>query len=287
MINLYEILSNAQGGAAIEQLSRQYGLTPEQTRTAIESLLPAFQMGLEQATSTPEGLATLITMMGQPNVQTVFDNTAAMFGRQGLEAGNAVLGVLFGSKDMTSAFAAQAAQFAGVGPDVLKQMMPVIAAVLVGGMLRGLQQGGLGGMFGQVLGQMTGGGMPGMPRMPGMPVGFPGAGSMPNPADVFGNFIGTVLGGLFGSATPGRAPESASPDRRPADEEKPTSAQRPGSDPGRDELSDLTRQLDAAGRDGQALAAHLFETGREVQQAHLDSMRRIFEAFAAAGKGGR
>ena len=46
-------------------LGREFGLTPQQTQAAVESLLPAISMGLKQSTATPEGLADLFAVMGQ------------------------------------------------------------------------------------------------------------------------------------------------------------------------------------------------------------------------------
>src|SRR5262249_47744846 len=56
MANLYETLSGAQQGEAIAGLGREFGLTPQQTQAAVESLLLAISMGLKQSTATPEGL---------------------------------------------------------------------------------------------------------------------------------------------------------------------------------------------------------------------------------------
>ena len=54
MASLYETLSDAQQGEAIAGLGREFGLTPEQTQAAVESLLPAISLGLKQSTATPE-----------------------------------------------------------------------------------------------------------------------------------------------------------------------------------------------------------------------------------------
>jgi Bacterial protein of unknown function (DUF937) len=54
MASLYETLSDAQQGEAIAALGREFGLTPEQTQAAVESLLPAISLGLKQSTATPE-----------------------------------------------------------------------------------------------------------------------------------------------------------------------------------------------------------------------------------------
>jgi hypothetical protein len=49
MANLYETLSDAQQGGAIAGLGPEFGLTPQQTQAAVESLLPAISMGLKQS----------------------------------------------------------------------------------------------------------------------------------------------------------------------------------------------------------------------------------------------
>jgi hypothetical protein len=70
MASLYETLSDAQQGEAIAGLGREFGLTPEQTQTAVESLLPAISLGLKQSTATPEGLGDLFAIMGRKQTFT-------------------------------------------------------------------------------------------------------------------------------------------------------------------------------------------------------------------------
>ena len=69
MPNLYEIQADAQQGEAMNQLSREFGLTPQQTQAAVAALLPAISMGIKQSTATPEGLGNLFALMGaQPDL---------------------------------------------------------------------------------------------------------------------------------------------------------------------------------------------------------------------------
>src|SRR5690606_21560216 len=77
--------------------------------------------------------------------------------------GNAILGEIFGSKDVSREVAGQASQSTGLDPAVLKKMLPVLA-MLVAGYLSsqsnragGGAEGGLGSILGQVLGGMGGG----------------------------------------------------------------------------------------------------------------------------------
>ena len=92
------------------------------------------------------------------------------FSPQGVAEGNGILGHLFGSKDLSRAVADQAAQATGVGQEVLQQMLPVIASMIMGGLFkqstnqirRRRRLGGAGNPLGEIIEQMMrqgGGGM--------------------------------------------------------------------------------------------------------------------------------
>ena len=74
--------------------------------------------------------------------------------------GNEVLGQIFGSKQASRGVAEQVAAQTGVGADVLKQMLPVVATLIMGvlakqglgGGAAGAPQSGLGGLLGGLLG---------------------------------------------------------------------------------------------------------------------------------------
>jgi hypothetical protein len=53
MANLYEVLVEAQNGEAMSELGQRFGLSPQQTRAAVTTLLPAISMGLKR-TSVPK-----------------------------------------------------------------------------------------------------------------------------------------------------------------------------------------------------------------------------------------
>jgi hypothetical protein len=138
MATLQDILANAQGGQAMEQVARAYGLTPEQTQQAVHSLLPAISMGLKRSTATPEGLGKLFSVAGQqPDLYAMYENPAAAFSPEGVDAGNAVLANIFGSPEASRAVANQAQQLSGIGGAILKKILPVIAGVLLSGLMRG------------------------------------------------------------------------------------------------------------------------------------------------------
>jgi hypothetical protein len=195
MINLYQILAEAQGGGAMTSLARQFQLTEQQTQAAVDALLPAFSLGLRQMSATPGGFANLFGMMAQPNFQAMF--TGAPASAQGRNTGNDLLGMMFGSPEMSRAVAEQAAQYAGIGSAIMKRMLPVVAAMIIGGMMRTMNMSGMG------------------------------------------------------------------------------------------DVADAARTSDQASRGGGGdMFSQLMDAGREVQQAHLDNMQRVFDAFFKSDKRG-
>jgi len=137
MATLYEVLANAQHGEALDQIGHEYGLTPQQTQAAVAALLPAISMGLKRSTTTPEGLGELLSLMGrQPDLYAMYEDPGAAFSREGRAAGNAALSNMFGSPDASRAIASQAQQLSGVTSGILKKLLPVLAGILISGLMR-------------------------------------------------------------------------------------------------------------------------------------------------------
>jgi hypothetical protein len=96
-------------------------------------------------------------------------------GPSNVDAGNNVLGQIFGSKDVSRAVAADASVKTGLSGDLLKKMLPLIAMAVAGYMAShadGAQAqesgGGLGGMLGNVLGGLMGGSQQAAAPAPGL-----------------------------------------------------------------------------------------------------------------------
>jgi hypothetical protein len=137
MANLNEVLADAQNGEAIAELGREFGLSSQQTQTAVAALMPAISMGLKRSTATPQGLGNLFALMGaQPDLYAMYDDPHAAFSREGRAAGNAALSRMFGSPDASRAIAAQAQQYSGISSAILKKLLPIIAGILISGLAR-------------------------------------------------------------------------------------------------------------------------------------------------------
>lgn len=225
MLNLFDMLNQSQNGNGMEALARQFNLSQQQTQAAVEALLPDFSQGLKRNTADPYGVGNFMSAMATGQYGQYFDNAAQAFSPQGVQQGNDVLGQLFGSKDLSRAVAAQAAQASGVGQQVLQQMLPVLASMVMGGLFKQttnqMQAGGFsggGGISGNPLGQIIeemmrqGGGMGG-----GMMGGQPQQRQAPQSQNPFGNNplgdnpLGKVLQDMFGGGAPQQAPQQPQP----------------------------------------------------------------------------
>ena len=212
MANLNEILGNANDGEAIPILGREFGLTPEQTQSAVSALLPAISAGLKQSTSTVDGLGNLFALMGQQkDVPALYDDARIALSPEGLAAGNQALSLIFGSPEVTGAVIDQAQKFSGVSSSVLKKLLPALTGIVLSGLLRsgssasvplGAQAalspfggGGLGDILGQVFGRVLAG---------------TGSGPAPAPSSGGAGPLGDILGQVLGRTSAGPAPQSPS-----------------------------------------------------------------------------
>jgi hypothetical protein len=222
MASLYEMLTNAHDGEAIAALGEEFGLTPTQIQAAVTALLPAISTGLKRSTATPSGLGNLFCVMGQQeDLQAMYDDPQAAFGSDGVPAGNDAITAIFGSPDVAQAVVDQAQKFSGVSSDVLKKLLPVLAGIVLSGLMKSGSAGAspppaqpapsggnLGGSLGDILGQIFGRTMSG----PSGPSAGP-ARQVPPPAQPAppGGSLGDILGQILGRGMPGSSGPSAGP----------------------------------------------------------------------------
>jgi hypothetical protein len=77
MFNLYEILRNAQGGQAIDNLAAQFNITPEEADAAVKAVVPALSEGFLKQASHPVGLGSFIGALGEDQHLAAFTDPAA------------------------------------------------------------------------------------------------------------------------------------------------------------------------------------------------------------------
>ena len=288
MLPLFDMLTQAQNGNAVEQMARQYGLNQAQMQEAMAALMPAFSQGLKRNASNPQDLGAFLNALASGQHAKYFEDATRAFSPQGMEEGNGILGHLFGSRELSRAVAAQASQATGIGQDILKQMLPALASMIMGGLFKqstGQVQaagfGGAGNPLQEIIEQMMrqGGGAPNR-RAPRPEAPQPELNQFDNP-------FGKILEGMFGGGQP---QQRQAPQPSPADnplgrifEEMMRGGQQP-QEPARRPAQPkaTTRKTNPSGRARTPyddLFGDMFESGARTRDDYQKSMESVFDQF--------
>ncbi len=174
-----DLISVLKQSGAIGSIAQQLGVNEQVAEMGAGALLPAILGGFKKTTQAqPGGLEGLGGLLGQLGGGGLFDNVVAPEPTN-VDAGNDVLGQIFGSKDVSRSVAGNASEQTGIDPSLLKKMLPILAMLVAGYMAKqggGEAGGGLGGILGSVL----------------------GGGQQDSGGGGLGGLIGNVLGGALG-----------------------------------------------------------------------------------------
>ena len=166
MSGLLETILKSGNGAAVQQLARSYGVSGDDALQAVAHLMPALNRGVRTNISSAEGLESLLNALRQGNHQQYLEQPERLAEQHTIDEGNHILGHILGSRDASRQVASQAAAQTGLDADLLKKMLPAVAALLMGGLSkqgaslgaaapRGAagqpESGGIGAMLGDML----------------------------------------------------------------------------------------------------------------------------------------
>ena len=111
-------------------------------KDAVGGLLPALTQGLGANAARPGGLESLLGALGSGAHGRYLEEPASLGRPETVADGNAILGHLLGSKDASRAAAHRASAQTGVDEGVLKKMLPVLAAAVMGTLSKQTERGG-------------------------------------------------------------------------------------------------------------------------------------------------
>ena len=151
IMNLLESLLKAGGGSVVQEIGKNLGLGQGDTEKAVRGLGPALTRGLSRNAQKPGGVEAIMKALSKGGHEKYVDQPESLGNQESINDGNAILGHIFGSKDVSRNVAGQAAQTTGIDPGILKKMLPMLAAAAMGSMSKQTSGGGL-------LSQLTGGG---------------------------------------------------------------------------------------------------------------------------------
>ncbi len=160
-MDLLNLLLNQGGGQAVRQLGNNFGLDENQTVSVLSNLLPALGQGLARNASAQGGLDSLLGALTGGQHQRYLEDPSILNQPDTVNDGNGILGHILGSKEVSRSLAQRASERTGIGADILKKMLPLVATLAMGALSRqtaGVRQtpgasaaDGLTGILGQFL----------------------------------------------------------------------------------------------------------------------------------------
>lgn len=160
-MDLLNVILSQGKGQAVRQLASNFGLNESQALAALSNLLPVLGQGLARNASTQGGLDSLLGALAGGKHQRYLEDPSILNQEDSIQDGNGILGHILGNKEASRQLAQQAAERTGIGPEVLKKMLPMVATLAMGALSRqtaGAQSTpgakaaeGLTGMLGQFL----------------------------------------------------------------------------------------------------------------------------------------
>lgn len=201
-MNLLDMLLDSQNSGAVGQIARQVGVNESDARRALEHLSPAVSRGIQRNIGAEGGLESLLKALQGGNHGRYLDDPSQL-GRA-VDDGNGILGHIFGNKEVSRGVANQVSQQTGIGADLLKKMLPLIASLVMGALAKNMMGGGAmgaqgqssGGGLGDILGNVLGGGQQQAGGGLGDVLGnVLGGGRSQQGGGGLGDILGSVLGG--------------------------------------------------------------------------------------------
>ena len=161
-MDLLSMLLNQGGGQAVQQLATNFGLDQNQAASALSSLLPVLGQGLARNASSQGGLESLLGALAGGGHQRYLEDPSLIGREETILDGNGILSHILGSKDVSRQVALQTSEKTGIAVDVVKKMLPMVAALAIGALSRqtanaqsaapaGMPGGGLSDLLGQFL----------------------------------------------------------------------------------------------------------------------------------------
>jgi hypothetical protein len=148
-MGILDTILSANNGAVVSQISKQLGIPDSVAQQAVSSLVPALSRGLVRNAEKPGGLDSLLGALGSGKHAQYLDNPQTIGKASSIDDGKAILGHIFGSKDVSRNVAGNAAQKTGIDAGILKQMLPMLGTVAMGALAKQTGAGqvqGIGGL---------------------------------------------------------------------------------------------------------------------------------------------
>lgn len=133
-MNVLDMLLSSQKGGPLDELNSMSGLQPNQMQQLLGQVLPVLAGGLKNGMSSQGGLEGLIGALTSGNHDRYYNQPNSLENVNTRLDGNGILGHILGNKDASRSLARHASSKTGIDSALIKKMLPLIAAVVMGAM---------------------------------------------------------------------------------------------------------------------------------------------------------
>lgn len=133
-MNLLDLLGKAGGAGSIDEIAGAVGMNGSDAADVVAALQPALMRAVKNSTTDRGGLAAFQKALETGNHQRYIDDPSLLRETATRDDGNAILGHLFGSKDVSRNVAAQASSQTGIDAALIRKALPLVASIAMGAM---------------------------------------------------------------------------------------------------------------------------------------------------------
>ena len=130
--NVLDTLISAVDGGVIRQIAASVGLPEQMVIDAARSVVPALAGGITRNLAQPGGADALTRALQSGDHARYVQEPGLLDRPEAIADGNAILGHVLGSKEVSRNVAGFAAGQTGIDPALLKTMLPMLASAVMG-----------------------------------------------------------------------------------------------------------------------------------------------------------
>lgn len=142
MSNILDLIFADENKSILNELQNKFDLDETQTRSAVQELIPALSRGLQNNTSSAQGMDSLLEALRTGEHKKYMEQPDNLGTPSTQKEGNDILGHIFGDKKVSREVASRASQKAGVSGTLLKKMLPIVATIVMGALSKKMMGGG-------------------------------------------------------------------------------------------------------------------------------------------------
>lgn len=125
------------GSQAVENIAKAFAIEPAAAKAAVSAIVPELSRAIERNTLNRGGIADMVAALGKADPARTLSAGADLASPAIQDQGIVFLEQIFGTKDKSRGVAARVARDTGLQDDLIKKMLPAVAAMTMAALAKG------------------------------------------------------------------------------------------------------------------------------------------------------